>query len=593
MALKIFELIGSIMVDNNAANESISKTENKAGKVGETLSKGVKTAAKWSGAIVGGAAAAVTGLSAMAMNSANAMDTIDKMSAKIGISKQGYQEWSYVLGQNGMDVDKLQVGIKTLVTQMDGAASGNKNMQESFSKLGLSIYDSRGKLKDQEAMMNEVMYALADMENGTEKARLATELFGKAGIEMMPMLNNGSKGIKELTDRAHELGLVVSDDAVTAGVVLGDTVDDIKKSFGAIVTKLGNSVVPIAQKFADFIVASLPKIQKLFDRLSPVIQGVFDKLLPPLMDLATTLFPVILSLVEQAMPFITELITTLTPIIGQLLQDLLPPLVQIAQMVLPLILNLLEPLLPLLQPLLELLNPILQIIIAVIDPLVKLMDTILTPIIGIISALIGQALKPLNDILKVVADVIGGVVTGAFDSIQEKIKIVKDIFGGLIDFVKNVFTGNWKGAWESVKKIFSSVFEGIKSAFKSPINFIIKGINAFIRGINKIQIPDWVPLVGGMGFSLDELPLLAKGGTLTKGSAIVGENGPEIITVGNGKTQVTPLTADKKEKAAGIGSITVNIDKFINNDSERDIDALVDLILYKADAKVKRRQAAF
>lgn len=271
MAIEIFKLMGSILVNNDAANESISKTDEKAEGLGSKFVKGVGTAAKWGAAIAGAAVAGGTALLGMATKSAEVTDRIDKLSNKIGISKQGFQEWDYIMGQNGMDVEKLQVGVKTLVSQMDAASSGSKNATEAFNKLGLTWQDGNGKLKNQEVMMNEAMLALAGMENGTEKARLATELFGKAGVEMMPMLNNGAEGIEELRQRAHDLGLVISDEAVTAGVVLGDTIDDVKASFSAITTKIGVSVMPIIQKFLDFILDKMPIIQAV---LGDVFKGI-------------------------------------------------------------------------------------------------------------------------------------------------------------------------------------------------------------------------------------------------------------------------------------------------------------------------------
>lgn len=277
LKLELFKLFGSIFVDNEKANESISKTNNKAEELSKKLSEGIKTVAKWGTAIVGGATVVGGAMVGVANKSAQAMDEIDKMSAKIGISKKGYQEWSYVLGQNGMDVNKLQVGVKTLVGQMDKVTEGNKNSIATFEKLGLSVYDSTGKMKDQETMMNEVMYALADMENGTEKSRLATELFGKAGLEMMPMLNGGSEGMKELTARAHELGLVVSDEAVTNGVVFGDTMDDLKQALSMVGTEIGNGLIPYFQKIADWVIANIPVVKEKFAEFQNAVGFVIDK----------------------------------------------------------------------------------------------------------------------------------------------------------------------------------------------------------------------------------------------------------------------------------------------------------------------------
>ena len=274
--MELFQLFGSIFVDNEKANTSISKTDDKAKKLSEKFNDGIKTVGKW-GTAIGAASAAVGGaLLGVATKSASAMDEIDKMSNKIGISKQGYQEWAYVMGQNGMEISKMQTGMKTLVGQMDKVVDGNKTATETFSKLGISVYDSTGKLKDQETMMNEALFALADMENGTEKARLATELFGKAGVDMMPMLNGGSEGMKALTDRAHELGLVVSDEAVVSGVTFGDTMDDVKASLGMVGTRIGNEIIPIMQKLAEWIIANVPTMLEYYESFRNKIGEVTD-----------------------------------------------------------------------------------------------------------------------------------------------------------------------------------------------------------------------------------------------------------------------------------------------------------------------------
>ena len=81
----------------------------------------------------------------------------------------------------------------------------------------------------------------------------------------------------------------------------------------------------------------------------------------------------------------------------------------------------------------------------------------------------------------------------------------------LIDFIKNVFTGNWKAAWQSVVNIFKSIMSGIGNILKAPINAIIGGINGFIKGLNKIKIPNWVPAVGGKGINIPLIPKLATG----------------------------------------------------------------------------------
>ena len=93
-----------------------------------------------------------------------------------------------------------------------------------------------------------------------------------------------------------------------------------------------------------------------------------------------------------------------------------------------------------------------------------------------------------------------------------------------------VFTGNWQKAWEGVKSIFSSIVNGFVAIIKLPINLIIDAINSFIAGLNEIEVPDWVPVVGGMGFNIPKIPKLAKGGVIDNPTiAMVGEAGKEAV----------------------------------------------------------------
>lgn len=539
--MEIFKLFGSIFVNTDEAEKSMAKTEKGAESVAAKLGNGVQKAAKWGAAIVSGATVAASAVFGLATDAAGTADEIDKMSQKIGISAEAYQEWSYVMGQNGMDVEKLSVGMKTLVSQMDSAAAGTASAQENFDRLGVSIYDADGKLKGQEEILDEVMHSLADMENGTEKARLATELFGKAGVEMMPMLNQGSGAMDELTDRAHELGLVMSDEAVSAGVKLGDTIDDIKKSFSMIGTSLGAAVIPVIQQFADLVVDSMPMIQESLGALAPVLVDMASTFLPVMAELAGALLPVIVELISSLLPVIAEMASAILPVLVSLMEAMLPPLMEILQTALPPLVSVIEALMPLLATVIQLLAPILELFVGLLEPIASLVVSAIMPLVEIIISLIDMALKPLIPVVEAVAKLLEGTLGAAFEGLSDVIDGIMQALGGLIDFVAGVFTGDWERAWNGVVDIFAGIFTGIVAWFKTPINAIISGINSVFESIGKIKVPDWVPIIGGASFSLPQIPLLAKGGTVVEGGrAIVGEKGPELLDLPAG-AKVTPL----------------------------------------------------
>lgn len=105
-------------------------------------------------------------------------------------------------------------------------------------------------------------------------------------------------------------------------------------------------------------------------------------------------------------------------------------------------------------------------------------------------------------------------VKGVWDSI-------KRIFGGIIDFIGGVFSGDWDRAWQGVKNIFGGIMDGLGAAIKAPLNIVIGLINGAIQGINdaiSFQIPDWVPGLGGKGFTanIPKINYLENGGILTQ-----------------------------------------------------------------------------
>ena len=198
-------------------------------------------------------------------------------------------------------------------------------------------------------------------------------------------------------------------------------------------------------------------------------------------------------------------------------------------------------------------------------------------IITIIKTII-EALKPVISFLveyfkpafTAVFSVIKNVIKTAGDFIGGIIKSITGVFSGIIEFLTGVFTGNWKKAWEGIKKIFSNIVSGLGGIIKAPINAIIGIINGFIDGINKVQVPDWVPGVGGKGINIPHIPQLAKGGIIDKATlAMVGEGKSAEAVIPLDRT-LTKYMAEAMKEAGGTRPITVNFYPQKMTDAEMD-----------------------
>lgn len=193
--------------------------------------------------------------------------------------------------------------------------------------------------------------------------------------------------------------------------------------------------------------------------------------------------------------------------------------------------------------------------------------------------------------------IMGNVVNGLFAAVEAVWNSIRDTLNGVIDFVRGVFTGDWERAWNGVVEIFSGIFGGIVNAVRVPFRAVAGIINAIIDAVNSISIdiPDWVPVVGGahFGLNLPHIPYLAEGGVVRRGSAIVGEAGPELMTVLGNRTIVQPLpsryaTAPRGQAAGAAVMPQININVY--GAEGQDENALAEIIMRKIQAATARKE---
>lgn len=218
----------------SAESKKAGDSLNNLGKVSDKVNAAIKAG------FIAAAAAVTASVAAMVkgvQSTAELTDNIDKMSQKIGISRQAFQEWDFILSQNGMEVSQLQTSVKTLASAAEEASRGVITYSRSFDALGVSVTDTDGQLRDQEDLLFATIDALTKVENTTKRTALATDLFGRSATELAPLLNSGSDSIEELRDKAHDLGLVLSNETVDAGVAWTDTMDQMKRTFKAVIAE--------------------------------------------------------------------------------------------------------------------------------------------------------------------------------------------------------------------------------------------------------------------------------------------------------------------------------------------------------------------
>ena len=222
---------------------------------------------------------------------------------------------------------------------------------------------------------------------------------------------------------------------------------------------------------------------------------------------------------------------------------------------------------------------VVAMVVAAIGPLLMILGSIAGSI-GSIITLVGLIASPVG--LVVAAVVAAGVLIGTVIlAIITHLDEIKAFFGAVVEYCGNLwanFISMSLAQWEEFKEGFRAIVNGIIGFVNSMITAVVSGVNTVIRALNNlhVDVPDWVPGIGGksFGFALSEvtapqIPMLAKGGTLLRGSAIVGEAGPELLSLTGRGARVTPLGGDKARAAGNNVVINAYFSGYADSDAKR------------------------
>lgn len=413
------------------------------------------------------------------------------------------------------DLEKSESMFKSINDSAMVFANGSTEAVDRFI-YGFKQALSAGKVSAQDFnQMNEAIPGLMTK---------VAEAMGVSFKELKDGLSDGSISIDQFNKALHKLDVegvgsmeALSKSAHTATGGIQTSIANAKTALVRGVANIMKSVDKALEPFGGLtgVISKLGQVgEKVFSGLGQIIPII----IPPLLQIIQTIIPPLQSLLAQIMPVLINLFQTLMPVAIQILNTLIPPLMQIIQALLPPLIQIINSLLPLIKPIADLIQPLVKILMAIISPLIEIISTILPPFIDLLSTILQVILPPLTWAIEQFAGVFTIYMQEAFnrvrpifDLIGSRFNIMKNIISNLIDFIKNVFTGNWRAAWQNVVNIFKNIMSGIGNILKMPLNVIIAGINTFIKGLNHIKIPKWVPGVGGKGISIPLIPKLATG----------------------------------------------------------------------------------
>lgn len=249
-------------------NKKMSEIEKRAYKFGQNIGTAIK----------GGAIIATAALTAVAAAVGQAIDRADEMrdlSIRTGVATEKLSEYAYAAKQTGTDIDGLARGLKLLAKNAAEAADETSGKGKLFEALGVNVKDAQGNLKNLDQLLPEVADKFQSLEDGTTKAALAQELFGKSGAELIEFLNQGSAGLdkagKKVDEFSSRIGTKFSQDADE----FNDKLGDLKEIANGFSNQLAAELLPHLIELIDKLNASAKEGQLLGTKVTDVTT-IFD-----------------------------------------------------------------------------------------------------------------------------------------------------------------------------------------------------------------------------------------------------------------------------------------------------------------------------
>jgi hypothetical protein len=204
-------------------------------------------------ALVGAVAGLITGFAKLTVETAQTADEILTMSSVTGLATDTIQELNFAAELLDVSTDTVTGSMEKMVRNMNNARMGSKQAEEGFEALRIRIKDSNGELRDAETVFGEAIDKLGKIRNETERDALAMQIFGRSARDLNPLIEAGSKGLKEFAAQAHEMGYVMSGDTLESFGRLDDAMQLWDNQLTTLKNNLAMVLLPVLTDFFELL----------------------------------------------------------------------------------------------------------------------------------------------------------------------------------------------------------------------------------------------------------------------------------------------------------------------------------------------------
>ena len=471
----LFELFAKLMLDSSEYDEGLEEAKTKAGNFGgaiKTAAKvGVAAFAAVGTAAVGAGAALVKGTGAVAEYG----DNIDKMSQKMGLSAEAYQEWDAVMQHSGTSMEAMKASMKTL-------ANAAETNSKAFKELGIT--EDELKTLNQQELFERTISALQNVKDETKRTYLAGKTLGKGATELGALLNTSAEDTQAMRDRVRELGGVMSDDAVKAAAAYQDSLQDMNTAISSVKRGLLSNFLPAITQAMDGITEIFGGDgEKGGQMLSEGISGLLDN-------------------IDSAVPQFAEKVFTIVDAISTAFREHLPTIMERgADLVVSLASGIMEQAPNVLSMGLDIITSIstsiTEALPALVETGVSLIDSIATGLTTEVPNMIAQVIPMITSLATSISagassfvdagiNLLLGLTQGIMDSIPSLIEQIPTIVASLA----SVFIENAPKLLSAGGELLLTIATGLLDAIPALLECIPEVFEAVYTAWTKVNWPE-------------------------------------------------------------------------------------------------------
>ena len=478
--------------------EAVGET---VGKVGKAF--GAALAALGAAAV--GAASALAGLTVSASNYADDLITQATFTRQ---TTDDLQKYAYAARFIDVEVNTLTKSMAKNIKSMDSARKGSAAYADAYKKLGVSVTDANGELRNSNDVYWDCIDALGSIQNETERDALAMQLFGKSAQELNSVIEAGSEAFKELGDEAEQMGFILSEDAVNRLGAFNDKLQVLQagaeglKNAASLIAlpfldTLAGEGIPIMTKFSKAVMDAEGDVTKMADALGEGISDVLNLIvekLPEFIDMGVQMVTSLISGIVSNAPTIASAAVQIVETLVEGIAELLPLLIEgaaqliaglatgLAKSLPKLVPTIVDVVLKIVQTLIDniplLIDAALQLITGLAQGIINAIPVIVAALTQVITSLIDGLLSAIPVIVAALPQVITSLIDGLLSAIPQIIQAGIDLLTALVAALPEIIAAIVEAIPQIIDGIITALTENIPLIIQAGIDLLVALIQA-------------------------------------------------------------------------------------------------------------------